>query len=81
MRCSVGSAQAGGPHARITGDLTLRGVTREIVLHAEFEGRDIDPWGNERVGLAITGELSRGEFGMTFNHRRSAAATCSWPTR
>jgi polyisoprenoid-binding protein YceI len=52
---------------RITGNLTLRGVTNEVVLHADVQGTDIDPWGNERVGLEITGELSRGDYGMKFN--------------
>jgi polyisoprenoid-binding protein YceI len=52
---------------RITGDLTIHGVTNEIVLHAEVEGTDVDPWGNERVGLEVTGELSRGDYGMKFN--------------
>jgi polyisoprenoid-binding protein YceI len=52
---------------RITGYLTLHGVTNEIVLTAEVNGTDIDPYGNEKVGLEITGQLSRGEFGMKFN--------------
>jgi polyisoprenoid-binding protein YceI len=52
---------------RITGDLTLHGITNEIVLTAEINGTDIDPYGNEKVGLEITGQLSRGEFGMKFN--------------
>jgi polyisoprenoid-binding protein YceI len=52
---------------RITGKLTIHGVTGEIVLHAEVQGTDTDPWGNERVGLEITGQLSRGDYGMTFN--------------
>jgi polyisoprenoid-binding protein YceI len=52
---------------RITGKLTLHGVTNEIVLTAEINGTDIDPYGNEKVGLEITGQLSRGEFGMKFN--------------
>jgi polyisoprenoid-binding protein YceI len=52
---------------RITGDLTLHGVTKPVVLHAEVQGTDTDPWGNERVGLEITGQLSRGDYGMTFN--------------
>jgi polyisoprenoid-binding protein YceI len=52
---------------RITGNLTIHGVTNEIVLHAEVEGTDVDPWGNERVGLEVTGELSRGDYGMKFN--------------
>ena len=52
---------------RITGDLTLHGVTRELVLDAEITGAGEDPWGHERVGLEVTGELNRGDYGMTFN--------------
>jgi polyisoprenoid-binding protein YceI len=52
---------------RITGDLTLHGVTNEVVLHAEIQGTDIDPWGNERLGLELTGQISRGDYGMKFN--------------
>jgi len=52
---------------RITGKLTIHGVTNEVVLHADLQGTDIDPWGNERVGLEVTGQLSRGDFGMKFN--------------
>jgi polyisoprenoid-binding protein YceI len=52
---------------RITGNLTIHGVTNEIVLHAEIQGTDVDPWGNERVGLEVIGELSRGDYGMKFN--------------
>ena len=52
---------------RITGKLTIHGVTNDIVLHAEVQGTDTDPTGNERVGLEITGELSRGDYGMKFN--------------
>ncbi len=52
---------------RITGDLTMHGVTKPIVLEAEIQGTDTDPWGNDRVGLEITGTLSRKEYGMEFN--------------
>jgi polyisoprenoid-binding protein YceI len=52
---------------RITGNLTIHGVTNEIVLHAEFQGTDTDPYGNERVGLEVTGQLSRGDYEMKFN--------------
>jgi polyisoprenoid-binding protein YceI len=51
----------------ITGDLTLHGVTREVTLRAEVTGTEEDPWGNERVGLEITGQLDRSGYGMTFN--------------
>ena len=52
---------------QITGDLTIHGVTNEITLTAEITGTETDPWGNDRVGLEITGQLSRGDYGMTFN--------------
>lgn len=52
---------------RISGRLTIHGVTNEIVLHAEVQGTDIDPWGNQRVGLEVTGQLSRGDYDMKFN--------------
>jgi polyisoprenoid-binding protein YceI len=51
----------------IEGELTLHGVTQPITLTAAIQGIDVDPWGNERVGLEITGQLSRGDYGMTFN--------------
>jgi polyisoprenoid-binding protein YceI len=56
-----------GEEFRITGKLTLHGVTNEVVLHADVQGTDIDPWGNERVGLEVTGQLSRGDYDMKFN--------------
>jgi polyisoprenoid-binding protein YceI len=51
----------------IHGDLTMRGDTRPIVLEAELQGTEIDPWGNERVALEARGQLNRRDWGMTFN--------------
>ena len=51
----------------IHGDLTMRGVTRPIVLEAELQGTEIDPWGNERVALEARGQLNRRDWDMTFN--------------
>jgi polyisoprenoid-binding protein YceI len=51
----------------LTGRLTIHGVTNEIVLHADVLGTDIDLYGNERVGIEVTGKLSRGDYGMKFN--------------
>jgi polyisoprenoid-binding protein YceI len=64
---STGIEQLDDEAYRITGNLTIHGATNEIVLHADVQGTDIDPWGNERVGLEIVGELSRGDYGMKFN--------------
>lgn len=51
----------------IDGELTMHGVTGPISLHAVVQGLETDPWGQERVGLEITGQLSRGDYGMKFN--------------
>jgi polyisoprenoid-binding protein YceI len=65
---STSIAASGDDSFRISGNLTLHGVTGEIVLDAEVQGTETDPnSGNERIGLEVTGQLSRGEFGMKFN--------------
>ena len=51
----------------VVGNLTMHGVTREVRLKAVVEGTDIDPWGNERVGLEVTGVLTRSDVDMKFN--------------
>ena len=51
----------------VTGDLTLHGVTREITLKAEVTGTEQDPYGNERVGLEVSGQIDRTDYGMSFN--------------
>jgi polyisoprenoid-binding protein YceI len=51
----------------VHGDLTMRGVTRPIVLEAELQGTEVDPWGYERVALEAGGQLNRRDWGMTFN--------------
>jgi len=52
---------------RVVGELTIKGVTREIELEAAFSGPDTDPWGNERIGLELTGELNRHDYGVSWN--------------
>jgi polyisoprenoid-binding protein YceI len=51
----------------IEGELTLHGVTNPITLQAEIQGFESDPWGNDRVGLEVTGQLNRADYGMKFN--------------
>jgi polyisoprenoid-binding protein YceI len=52
---------------RIAGDLTLHGITRPITLEAVVQGTDVDPWGNDRVGLEVVGQLKRSDYDMKFN--------------
>lgn len=57
----------GEDRLRILGDLTIRGVTREISFDAEYAGREKDPWGGERAGFTASGRLSRKNFGLEWN--------------
>lgn len=57
----------GPDHLRVVGDLTLRGVTREVPLDVDYGGQGKDPWGNLRAGFTATATLSRKDFGLTWN--------------
>ncbi len=52
---------------KVTGDLTIRGTTRPVVLDVQFEGVIQDPWGNQRLGFTASAEIDRNEFGVSFN--------------
>ncbi len=52
---------------KMTGDLTIRGVTKPVELEVTSEGRGRDPWGNDRAGFSATGKFDRREFGLTWN--------------
>ena len=52
---------------KVAGDLTVRGVTRPVVLDVEFEGVIQDPWGNQRLGFTASSEIDRNDFGVSFN--------------
>lgn len=51
----------------VTGRLTINGVTNDITLKGDVLGQDVDPWGNERVGIELRGKLSRADYKMRFN--------------
>jgi polyisoprenoid-binding protein YceI len=52
---------------RVTGDLTIHGVTRPVVLEADFLGHGKDPWGNERIGFSAKTSINRKDFGLSWN--------------
>ena len=59
--------EGGNESFKLTGDLTIRDVTRPITLDVEFEGTTRDPWGGERVGFSAKGKIDRRDFGLTWN--------------
>lgn len=58
---------AGGNRYRVTGDLTIRGVTREVVLDVEFHGTHPDAYGGVRAGFSATTSINRFDYGLTWN--------------
>lgn len=62
-----GTSLREGERFRVVGDLTIRGVTREVALDVTYEGRGRDPWGGERVSFSAESRIDRREFGLTWN--------------
>ena len=66
---STGIEHVEGGTYRVTGDLTIKDVTRPIEMTATVEGAGTDPWGNDRVGVAIRGTINRTDFGLTWQQK------------
>ncbi|WP_411075238.1 YceI family protein [Streptomyces sp. cmx-4-7] len=64
---STRAEQLGGDKYRITGDLTIKDVTRPLSIDLEFNGSATDVYGNERVGFEGSAEILRSEWGLTWN--------------
>ena len=56
-----------GDALRVHGALSIRGVTRDVVVDAEYGGRGKDPWGGERVGFTAHAKVNRTEVGLKWN--------------
>jgi len=64
---STGVTRTASDRLRLDGDLTIKGVTRTVVLDVEQLGTAKDPWGNERAAFSATTAVDRKEFGLTWN--------------
>jgi len=56
-----------GEQYKLTGDLTIRDVTKTIELDVEFGGSAVDPWGNTKAGFELNGKIKRKEFGLKWD--------------
>jgi len=52
---------------KMTGNLTIKGVTKPVALNVEYGGSQKDMYGNTKHGFEITGKINRKDFGMTYN--------------
>ncbi|MEZ5115174.1 MAG: YceI family protein [Candidatus Nanopelagicales bacterium] len=64
---STGVKQTGDTSFVVTGDLTIRGTTRSVDIDFELLGVNPDPWGGTRIGFEGSTEISRKDFGLTWN--------------
>lgn len=63
----VADADAAAGTAKLHGDLTIKGVTRPVVLDAKFLGQGTDPWGNAKAGFSATTTINRKDFDLGWN--------------
>ena len=59
--------EGAGETYKLIGDLTIRGITKEVVIDTEFNGVAVDPFGATRAGFSGQTVISRKEFGLTWN--------------
>ena len=58
--------KADGENFRLSGNLTLKKITRPVQLNVEYSGTTKDPWGGERAGFTVTGKIKRSDWGINF---------------
>jgi len=58
---------AKGESFKLAGQLTMHGISREVVLDVTAEGRGKDPWGGDRAGYSAVAKIKRSDFGLTWN--------------
>jgi polyisoprenoid-binding protein YceI len=52
---------------RLTGMLTIKGISKEVTLNVEYGGTIKDPWGNEKAGFSFEGKINRKDWGLNWN--------------
>ena len=63
----TGGLEGDGEEFSLKGDLTINGVTKPVALDVEYNGAVTDPFGSKRIGFSANTEISRKEFGLTWN--------------
>ncbi len=58
---------SGYANDKLTGDLTIKGVTKQVSLDVEFGGISKDPWGNTKAGFTVTGKINRKDWNLGWN--------------
>ncbi|GAB3179160.1 YceI family protein [Telluribacter humicola] len=64
---STSVEKTGDDTYKITGDITIKGTTKSIVLNAEYGGSMVDFYGNHKAGFELSGKINRKDFGLTWH--------------
>lgn len=64
---STSFKKAKGDQYQLTGNLTMKGITKEVTVDAEYGGTAKDAYGNTKLGFEVSGKINRKEFGLTYN--------------
>ena len=64
---STSIQKTGDEEYRLTGNLTIRDITKPVELKVEYNGSTKDPWGQERMGFEISGKINRKEYGLKWS--------------
>jgi polyisoprenoid-binding protein YceI len=67
LRFASTAIESDGDELVVHGDLTIKGVTRPVVLRGRYVGSAADPWGSDRIGLELAGTVDRTDFGLEWN--------------
>ena len=59
--------RSSGENFKLTGDLTIRGVTKQVTVNVHYAGIVVDPYGQTKAGFEVDGKISRKEFGLVWN--------------
>jgi len=63
---TIGKVEANGNH-ELWGELTMKGITKNLKLDVQFGGIANDPWGNEKAGFTVAGKINRSDYGLAWN--------------
>lgn len=66
---TIGKTDKEGNH-ELWGELTIKGITKNIKLNVQFGGIINDPWGNEKAGFSVNGTINRSDWGLEWNSEK-----------
>jgi polyisoprenoid-binding protein YceI len=62
-----GKLSKNGGDYSLTGELTIRDVSKKVTLDVDYNGTVLDPWGNKKAGFELSGKINRKDFGLVWN--------------